>query len=115
MIGEGGLRLSKTCAWDGVVYFNVLSPTLLFKMWFSKKRDNNTNGIWLFVGNTIIWFRKLKRKEDMYDWFCPVCEEVQAFRIHPVTHEKICLRCEEKNTQKARHDFQEDMKTIPEV
>lgn len=45
---------------DGIEYWKVLSPSLLFRLCYKKRKRDRVCGKWLIVGNWIIWFKKRK-------------------------------------------------------
>lgn len=61
-LGEGNLRISRQYrfATDGVVFFKILSPALLFRLKFNRKKDLGIQGRFLAINDKIIWVQKRK-------------------------------------------------------
>jgi hypothetical protein len=61
MIGQGTLSFKYgSGVTDGIVFYRVLSPSLLYRVLTRKKRRDLISGKWLVIGNIIIWFKKTK-------------------------------------------------------
>lgn len=45
---------------DGIYYYTVLCPQLLFRLLYKKKKRDRVCGQWWLLGNYIIWFKKMK-------------------------------------------------------
>ena len=45
---------------DGLEYWRTLSPSLLFRLFYKKKKRDRVCGKWIVVGNWIVWFKKMK-------------------------------------------------------
>ena len=45
---------------DGNTWYHVASPSLLLRLWTNKASKRNIDGEWLAIGNTIVWFKKMK-------------------------------------------------------
>lgn len=62
MIGHGTLVFDwkNFVVTDGVIFYRVLSPALLFRFLFPKKKRNGISGWWLVIKDVIIWFKKEK-------------------------------------------------------
>jgi hypothetical protein len=48
------------CVTDGIEYYKILSPSLLFRLFYKKKKRDRLCGEWLIIYGIIIWFRKRK-------------------------------------------------------
>lgn len=44
---------------DGNCWYRVVSPSLIYRLWFNKPTKRNIDGKWLLIGNTIVWFKKI--------------------------------------------------------
>ena len=60
IIGEGVLVFDyKSFAiTDGIEYYRNVSPQLLFRLLYKKKKRDKVHGKWWMISNMIIWFRK---------------------------------------------------------
>lgn len=45
---------------DGLEYWKVICPQLLFRLFYKKRKRDRICGRWWFIGNWIIWFKKEK-------------------------------------------------------
>ena len=43
---------------DGIEYYRVLSPALLFRLLYKKRKRDRVCGSWLILSGLIIWFRR---------------------------------------------------------
>ena len=62
MIATGTLSLDYRTkqVWDGVVWYKVLSPSLLYRLIEGKHTRKYISGTWISFNQWIIWFKKDK-------------------------------------------------------
>jgi hypothetical protein len=45
---------------DGIDYFKVLCPQLMFRLLYKKRKRDRVCGRWWILGNWVVWFKRMK-------------------------------------------------------